>query len=1253
MVSSYQQGGRAASYRDEESEPLRNAPYAPVEFRENSNSGGSWKKWGLGAAAVALLGYAAFQHSNSNIPTAENVDFLGMKHHDSKHHGSKHGKKHVMTKAEMNAQLFDESRRYILHDYDSRSPVSNFLPGVAGVLGKPVWSFYVNRGQGIASFGLTSKDYPLLEFNSANKAYQQTPYVGFRTFLQGSRGGHHKKEDGSSFLFEPFSPANAKIAGLDDASEDDKPTRTMYVGTNEMEIVEQDDVHGVETSVTYFVLPEENFASLVRKTTFTNTGDDDLTLSALDGLAKLEPTGGKLQWGLHNIGRTLEGWMGVYHADDTLTLPFYRMSTEPSDTASVKIEKAGHYCIAFVEGKSSALLPIVYDTEKVFGFSTTLQEPNGLAASSIEDIVKNPQYGDAKTSSAFAALQKVKLAPGESITVTSFYGEADDIKKLPKIAKKISKSGYSEDRLDRARELMNELTSSVETHTANHLFNGAIKQQYLDNSLRGGMPVILGDMDEKSRSSNADEDPRLKVYHVFSRIHGDLERDYNDFNIDPTYFSQGPGNYRDVAQNRRNDVVFSPRIGSFVVKQFLSFIQADGYEPLTVEAVAYLIPDPNQAARVAGQIGKTKKDSDIIIAIVGGGIFRPGQLLTLFEQLEVKLTVSSQMALDNIMAISEETPMALYGSGYWADHWEYYLDLIEAYTSIYPDGEENLMYDTELPYFFSTATVKPRSEKYVLDYTFDGKSKHILQLDATIFDKDKVKEQDAFRNQTTGLIANDANWQRTGKGGKGRAFKSPAISKLFLLGVIKYATRDAYGMGVEYEGGRPGWNDAMNGLAGMVGSGMPETFELSELLKYVLSVVTKFQRPLVIPAELGEMVDTINEALDELLSSGYEDAEELSSDVPDELFKYWDVVAAARETYRNNVNFYFSGKTTTISAEDAIEMLTNWYDQVQLGVGRAMKIGSKGIDDDGTSGVPPSYFSYNVTKWVKNGNKNDKGLPLANPLAMSVGVFPLFLEGPTRYMKLIKDDEDKMEGMYNKVLNSGLRDDQLKMYFLSADLTGQSYDMGRMMAFAAGWLENQSIWMHMSYKYYLQLLRGKLYDKFYTEMKGGGMLPFMDPDVYGRSLMECSSFIASSAFSDPSVVGRGFLARLSGSTAEFLSIWKLMFMGPNPYIVNDDGDVEMQLIPALPIWLFEDLEAGAEGTRDDEGNLIVSFKIFASIMVTYHNTLGTDLYDVAPKRYVVNMEDGSTVDVEGSSIPTETAVQIRKLLGVESIDVYY
>jgi hypothetical protein len=64
-----------------------------------------------------------------------------------------------------------------------------------------------------------------------------------------------------------------------------------------------------------------------------------------------------------------------------------------------------------------------------------------------------------------------------------------------------------------------------------------------------------------------------KIYHTFNRVHGDIERDYNWFNLDPTYYSQGPGNFRDVNQNRRNDVLVTPEVGDFDVRMFLSFVQ--------------------------------------------------------------------------------------------------------------------------------------------------------------------------------------------------------------------------------------------------------------------------------------------------------------------------------------------------------------------------------------------------------------------------------------------------------------------------------------------------------------------------------------------------------------------------------------------------------------------------------------------------------------------------------------------------------
>jgi hypothetical protein len=392
-----------------------------------------------------------------------------------------------------------------------------------------------------------------------------------------------------------------------------------------------------------------------------------------------------------------------------------------------------------------------------------------------------------------------------------------------------------------------------------------------------------------------------------------------------------------------------------------------------------------------------------------GGPFRPGQLFQLVDDLHINVTVSNEVFINTILAKSIDRPMAVYGSGYWADHWDYYLDLIEAYTSIYPDGVESLMYDTKLRYFFSTATVKPRSEKYVLTYTFDGLSKHVLQLDSTTFDLEKVAEQKAFVDQSTGLLGIDANWQRVVGG---QAFGSPTIAKLFLLGAIKFAMRDAYGMGVEYEGGRPGWNDAMNGLPGMVGSGMPETYEMYLMLKYVRKIVKTYKRGVIVPDELHVMVNTINNALDELEATGFTDPEELPLDVPDELFHYWDIVAAARESYRNDVQYYFSGNTTEIPAHKVVTMLDRWIDQVELGMKRAMKIASRGDGDDGTSGIAPCYFSYDVTAWKLNGGSNAVGLPLVNALSMRVGTFPLFLEGPVRYLKTVQDDQHAVKDMY-------------------------------------------------------------------------------------------------------------------------------------------------------------------------------------------------------------------------------------------------
>ena len=442
----------------------------------------------------------------------------------------------------------------------------------------------------------------------------------------------------------------------------------------------------------------------------------------------------------------------------------------------------------------------------------------------------------------------------------------------------------------------------------------------------------------------------------------------------------------------------------------------------------------------------------------------------------------------------------------------------------------------------------------------------------------------------------------------------------------------------------------MNGLVGMLGSGTPETYELKVLLEYIQTVVTKYKRPIVVPVELATLIDKITTALDDLGDEEF--MPQLSSSptaiikVPPQLFKYWDAVATAREEYRHNLDS-LSSKTKEYPASDVIQLLNLWISQVDLGIARAHAIGSHGHEtEDATLGITPTYFSYNVTKWIKTGKSNKEGHSFVNATEMSVQKFPLFLEGPVRMMKTV--GREKATSIYNAVKNSGLRDNQLKMYTLSSSLVGQSYDMGRMMAFSPGWLENQSVWMHMSYKYYLELLRKGMYDEFFSEMQSG-MLPFIDGKKYGRSLLECSSFIASSAFVDPTMRGEGFLARLSGSTAEFLSMWVLMMIGPSPFYINQQsGLLEMQLVPALPMWLFQHNPVSVAGEQYS-----IHYKLFTSIDVVYYTSKAHNLFGIAPSKYEIGLRDGSKIRVNGPTIPTAVAMNIRRVVFIDYIHAYF
>ena len=407
---------------------------------------------------------------------------------------------------------------------------------------------------------------------------------------------------------------------------------------------------------------------------------------------------------------------------------------------------------------------------------------------------------------------------------------------------------------------------------------------------------------------------------------------------------------------------------------------------------------------------------------------------------------------------------------------------------------------------------------------------------------------------------------------------------------------------------------------------------------------------MTVPAELKILITAVSGALDELEASGYNDEllsqSEMSETVPYALFTYWDTVATAREIYRETVRFQFSGDEHTYTSDQISSILQRWILHTEIGLDRAMKISSSGDGDHGDSSVSPTYFSFEATDWELTGEVNGNGRPFATANAFNISTFPLFLEGPVRHMKTVrtKTTDGVMGGnaamiqIVENVKNSGLYDESLNSYTVSASLKGQKYDMGRMMAFSPGWLENQSVWTHMSYKYYLEMLRGGLFEHFFEELVGGAMLPFMDQTTYGRSLLECSSFVASSAFPDENQQGRGFLARLSGSTAEFLSMWGLIFVGPNPFTYENDT-ISFSLVPALPSWMFS--ESGK-----------ISFKLFGEIEVTYHNEGGGDVFRQEPLKYEIETKEGEKTVVDGGTVGEALAIEIRKV-EIKSIECWF
>lgn len=977
-----------------------------------------------------------------------------------------------------------ENQVFLIENYDRKQPFSSFLPGINGFTGIPMWCFYVNRGQCVTSFGIRDKDHSIMEFCPAHQAYMRTDLVGFRTFLK----------------------INGKYA---EGFQNPSGKRDMYISANSLGIEDKME-EGVILRVDYITLPEEPMAALIRKITITNSSGDDMELEIADGMAEVVPYGVDIS-SLKEMGQTVKAWMEVNDSENRT--PKFKARASIVDTACVTPVTGSYFAHALL---GQELLPVIVDRKLMFESDLSLRIPLGFLASGTQGLMRQEQNTKNDMPCCFF-LKKTRLKAGESIVIFEMYGAMEDACEYQELLKKTCQYGFFEKKELQAELLAKEVTDVIDTHTGNPVFDGYCRQSYLDNILRGGFPIQLGE----------------KVFYTYSRKHGDIERDYNYFSILSEPYTQGNGNFRDVNQNRRCDVLFSPFTEDRNIKYFYNCIQINGYNPLGIEKTYYEYHDAE---------GKTEELPEAVRHVTAGR-FTPGMLYSVIHG-SVKEQDRQKGLFVDILNHSEEHSDTSFREGYWSDHWTYNLDLVESYLAVYPDKERELLFlDSSYTYRQCEKNLLPRRKRYVK--TERGiRQYHFLEESGL---------SGQYLTDTAGCVVT-----------------STLAAKIFLLCVTKTAALDPYGMGIEMEGGKPGWYDALNGLPGLSGSSMAETLELERNLEYLYGAVKKYRETIEIPEELYQLAAAVQKA------AGCGKASER-----------YHAINVAKEYYWVQTAKGVSGKTKLLGPEQSMDLLENLMDIVTKGIKRARGYGH---------GIIPTYFSYEVTSWdivLEEGEE-----PEILPLAFRLVEIPGFLEGPVHLMKLLNTPEERKE-LYGRIKTSGLYDEKLEMYKVNMSLQDASLELGRAKIFTPGWLENESIWLHMEYKYLLELLKGGMYESFFEDFKKAGV-PFMDEAVYGRSLLENSSFIASSANPDKSIHGKGFVARLSGSTAEFLSMWQIMMFGKNPFRY-ENGKLSLCLMPAFPSYLI-----GKDGT--------ITASFLGHIKVTYHLPDKGDFY---PGNYVV------------------------------------
>ena len=1032
---------------------------------------------------------------------------------------------------------WDDDNSFVVEQYNERIPFASFLPGIAGVKGRPAWAFYVNRGQAVASFGVRNKDGAFLEFFPADKAYQLTASRGFRTFLKIA-------DSEQAINYEPFQ----RGAG-------DQVRQRLYVTPHEVGVEEINPCLGISMRADTFTLPEAPVAGLLRRVSITNTSATTKKIDMVDGLPQVLPYAMN-QWILKFMSRTSEAFMRVEGVAENL--PFYRLKVWPTDSPQVEQVIAGNFFVGFLNGERNK---VIVDPERVFGLAGDFSSPERFFSG--EGLEFADQVAGNQTPAAFQALS-IELQPGASQVFYGVYGHAASKEILEQFLTQAKQAGYFEAKREINRLLVDGISQRAFTATAKPLFDAHARQCYLDNGLRGGFPMDV---------------PGGAHLYLFGRKHGDLERDYNDFLVQDTPFSEGNGDFRDVLQNRRMDLFFDPTLDAKNIHYFFNLIQPDGYNPCALRNSRFVVAEPQLFAHYFARFPALE-----------------ALLKREFKYAELSQLLEAESLIAEILAHTQEVEDAEFDRGYWSDHWTYLVDLLISYAAIFPDRLAGLFPDKRYSFFDPTHFVVPRAQKYVR--TENG----LRQFGAVQFRPEKKALIDSRTRRP---------YQVRGQAGEGEIVYTTLLGKILALVVNKLSSLDPFGVGIEMEADRPGWCDALNGLPGILGSSVNETIELKRLVDFTWKALGNLEGACAVPVELADFIASLAALLKR---------PDLTADL------FWRESGAQKEAYRAQVFMGFGGAEYTVTYEAVTNFLAGVSNYLDAAIAKART--PQGIS---------TYFAYDAEQYQDAA----EGVDVARFVQKRI---PMFLEGFVHALRIANPAEAR--DLYQAVQNSALFDQKLGMYRVNEPLGDNALDLGRIGVFNYGWLENGSIFLHMHYKFVLEMLKAGMVDEFYGQIEKL-LVAFRDPVEYGRNPVENSSFLVSSGFAiDPRQHGRGCVARLSGATVEFLQLWTYVFLGASPFVL-EDGGLRFKPAPVLskafftseaqsikPFGCTENLPA------DSAACALLGNSLLVYLNPNQQNTYGDSA--VRPRGFDLYGRDGSRQTVDAACLEGQTAEALRR-----------